>query len=115
MAADVNRTWQPGETLTVHWIAKEASPTADPTPHKIKLNTALSGTYADVGSLKAGARAAHYLQAATITVDDRTPATPVSTIPLPPDLPPGVYNLAIEVDFGGGNRMSAASVVRVGS
>src|SRR5262245_54006723 len=114
-ASDVDRAWRPGETLTVHWIAKEGMPTADATRHRVTLSATLSGPYADAASLKSGAAATRRLQATTITVDDRTSAAPVSTIALPPDLPAGLYNLAIEVDTGQGNGMTAASVVRIGS
>jgi hypothetical protein len=111
--ADVEQVWRPGETLTVHWIAQDGARTADAAPHAVRLTVTLTGPYADAASLKRAAAAARRLEAAAITVDDRTATAPISAIALPADLPPGLYDLAFEVDLGGGNRMGGASVVRV--
>jgi hypothetical protein len=78
------------------------------------LTAALTGPFANVGSLKNGAAANRTVRAVAIKTDDRTPTAPNSTFILPSDLPPGLYNLAIAVDFGGGNSWSAGSVVQVG-
>ena len=110
---DVERVWQPGETLTLHWIVTDGPRVA--APHAVKLTATLSGPYADAASLKGGGAAPRRLQSVLTTTDERTETPPVSAIVLPPDLAPGLYNLAFAIDFGGGNRMGGASVVRVGA
>jgi hypothetical protein len=109
---DVDRVWQPGETLTLHWTAKPG--TGSGASHVVRLTATLTGPYADVGALKRGGAAARRLQNTVTTTDERTETAPVNSIVLPADLPPGLYNLATEIDYGDGNRTGGASIVRVG-
>jgi len=110
---DVDRVWQPGETLTLHWTARPG--TRSGASHVVRLTATLTGPYADAGALKRGAAAARRLQNVVTTTDERTEPAPVSSIVLPSDLPPGLYNLATDVDLGGGSHAGGASVVRVGA
>jgi hypothetical protein len=95
-------------------MVQDAGRTSDSGPHPMTLTAELTGPYADVSGLKSGAAATRTVHAPAIKTDDRTPTAPNSTLNLPSDLPPGLYNLAIGVDFGGGNGWSSGSVVKVG-
>lgn len=113
-ATDMQRTWHPGESVEMHWIVQDAGQTTDSRHHPITLTAVITGSYADVNALKSGAAAMHTVRAQAINTDDRSPTAPSSNFTLPADLPPGFYNLAIGVDFGGGNRWSAAGIIQVG-
>jgi hypothetical protein len=115
--ADVDRLWQPGTTVELHWIVETASRTTINPTHKVVIAAVLMGPYSDVTALKQAISATHAVQGSIITMDDRTPppAAQVTTLLLPADLPPGYYNLNLKWDFGGGSTAGAGSVVRVGT
>jgi hypothetical protein len=115
MASDVQSAWQPGATVSLHWIVVVAGATADSRPVPVTITAVLGGPYSSVSGLKGGAPAARTLPAAAVNTDDRNPAAPTSTFALPSDLDPGFYNLAFKVDYGGGNSVAGASVVQVGA
>ena len=110
-ASDIERVWHPGEIVSLHWIVVAAGATADSRPRPITLTAVLAGPFASVDGLKGGAAA----RAAELNTDDRNPTAPTSTFALPSNLAPGFYNLAFKVDYGGGNSVAGASVVRVGA
>ncbi len=114
-SADVNQIWQPGSTVELHWIVKTATVTAVNPTHSVVLTAELQGSYNDVAMLKQSKGATHIVQGSVIRADDRTSGAPITTFLLPADLPAGYYNLVFKDDFGGGNSMSAASIVRVGT
>jgi hypothetical protein len=114
-ASDIQSAWQPGETVSLHWIVVAEGGTADSRPLPITITAVLAGPYADVNGLKGGAQAARTLSAAALNTDDRNPTPPTSTFALPSDLAAGFYNLAFKVDYGGGNSIGGASVVQVGA
>jgi hypothetical protein len=111
-AADINRTYQPGQTLTVHWIVVPASGGIG-TPTQVELRARLTGPHTTVDNLKA-------------TPDDTSPAftaqpvrpsgqageQPVSLIPIPPTAAPGYYNLITSVSDPAGS-VSGASIIQV--
>jgi hypothetical protein len=111
---DIQQTWHPGQTVEMHWIVQDAGQTTDNRRHSITLTAVMTGSYADAMSLKSGAVASRTLRAPAINTDDRTPTAPSSIFTLPSDLPPGLYNLVLGVDFGGGNSWSAASIIQMG-
>jgi hypothetical protein len=114
-ASDVQSAWQPGGTVSLHWIVVAAGATADNRALPVTMTAALAGPYASVDGLKGGAPAARTLPAPAVNTDDRNPTAPTSTLALPSDLQPGFYNLAFKVDYGGGNIVAGASVVQVGA
>ena len=114
LGSDVQQTWHPGSTVQLHWIATLSGQTTSTKPIPLKLSVQIAGAYSDVATLKQQGAPARTVVAPAIAIDDRTSTPPVSTIALPADLPPGLYNLTFKVDFGRGNSMSAASIVQVG-
>jgi hypothetical protein len=115
LASDTGQTWRSGQAVELHWIVQGAGETADDKRRSVVLTATVTGPYKDVATLKAQGPAARTVAADRIATDDRTPTVPVSVLPLPVDLPPGFYNLAVKVDLGGGTSMESASVVQVGS
>ncbi|HET7467870.1 MAG TPA: hypothetical protein VFL29_14525 [Candidatus Dormibacteraeota bacterium] len=113
---DIERTWQPGTAVDLHWIPSTTEVTAVNPSHRVTITATLSGPYADVLTLKQGKTAAREVPGSTVTYDDRVApaAGTVMTFLLPADLPPGLYNLETNWDFGAGDSASAGSVVQVG-
>ncbi len=110
-AADVQRVWHPGETLTMHWTATVAL-TTDSSTGTLTLTATLTGPYADVNSLKAGSAASTTLSAAPLSASNVTPSILVSLIALPAGLAPGFYNLASAVTAPGG-QSGGSTIVQV--
>lgn len=115
--ADIDRLWQPGTTVGLHWIVETASRTTIKPTHKVIIAAVLMGPYSEVTTLKQANGATHAVKGSIITTDDRTPSpiAQVTTFFLPPDLPPGYYKLNLKWDFGDGSSAGASSVVRVGT
>jgi hypothetical protein len=111
--SDLQQAWHPGREMTLHWIAESAGMTSDATGHSITLTAVLTGPYASVAVLKAGGPHARTLAASAIAVTDGTRGNPVSSIALPLDLPPGMYNLAFTIKSAGGNVVGSATVIQV--
>jgi hypothetical protein len=112
-----NLTWHAGEKVTLTWQSTPAAMTTDSNPHTILLSVSLTGPFATVDALKqattqglkpAGVRT---INAAPVSVNDRTFLTPVSQLDLPADLPPGYYNLAQQVAQGSGSASGGAIVI----
>ncbi len=112
-ASDVQRVWHPGQAFTLHWIVEPAGMTSDPRQHPLTLTALLRGPYSSVAALKAAVAHAETLAATPIHVTDQLPGTPVSTIPLPRNLPAGWYNLVVGVDSASGNQAGGGSVIHV--
>ncbi len=92
-----NTTWYGGQSVA---LPTPPERTTDANPHLIALSVSLTGPFASVDALKqatshgskpAGVRT---VNAAPISVNDRTLLSPISELDLPTDLPPGYYNLA---------------------
>jgi hypothetical protein len=110
--ADFQRTWSPGETLTLHWLAQPAGTTPDGSGQRIALTAVLTGPYPNVDALKAGGSPRLTVRATPVVTTDRAGANEVSSILLPIDLPDGFYNLADTLESAGG-KASSASVIHV--
>jgi hypothetical protein len=113
-----NTIWHPGQRLTLHWTAEPPGVTTNATPHQVTLKLGLTGPYPTVEALKqatsqgttpAGVRT---VNAAPVTVNDRTVETPVSTLNLPADLAAGYYNLDTE-SISSGNSTGGGAVVMI--
>ena len=117
MKADIEQTWQPGTEVDLHLMVETRTQTATNAAHKVVIVVTLTGPFSDVPTLKHASGATHVIQGSVIAMDDRTPPPepPVSIFLLPGDLPAGFYNLAFKSDFGGGNSVESASIVRVGT
>lgn len=115
--ADIDRVWQPGTTVELHWIVMSATTTTINPTHKAVVSAALMGPFSDVAALKRATGAPHAVQGSIVTFDDRTPPPPgqVTTFLLPADLPAGYYQLNTKVAFGDGGSAGGGSIVRVGA
>jgi hypothetical protein len=110
--ADIEQLWLVGQTFTLHWITQPAPGNPVPSSRYVALSAELSGPYRDTGSLKNGGGQVRTLRAHEISADTWQPQELVSSILLPQDLSPGLYDLRFKVAFGGGS-MGGASIVRV--
>lgn len=132
--ADINRPWQPGTTVDLHWTVEGQSESGadlldrvfdkfeNPT-HKVFITAFLSGPYSDLARLKQMIRTCpcpagdHPVSGSVITMDDRTrpSTTPVTTFVLSADLPPGYYDLTLMWEDGNGGTADPHNIVRVGT
>jgi hypothetical protein len=126
--ADINRPWQPGTTVDLHWTVESDNllhRVFDKNPtHKVFITAQLSGPYSDLAGLKqiiltggAGAPGGATVHGSDIAMDDRTrpSTTPVTTFVLPADLPPGYYDLTLSWVDGNGGTGDPTNIVRVGT
>jgi hypothetical protein len=126
--ADINRAWQPGTTIDLHWTVESDNlfhRVFDKNPtHKVFITAQLSGPYSDLAGLKqiiltggAGAPGSATVNGSDIAMDDRTrpSTTPVTTFVLPADLPPGYYDLLLYWEDGNGGTGDPTIIVRVGT
>jgi hypothetical protein len=111
-AADINRIYKPGETLTVHWIVVPATGAVS-SPTQVELRARLSGPYTTVDNLKATPdNASPAVTARPVRPSGQLGEQPVSVIPIPPTAAPGYYNLVTSVS-GPAGSVSGASIIRV--
>jgi hypothetical protein len=113
--SDISSAWHPGQAITLHWTAQPGPSTIDARVSPIAITIELVGPYKDVTTLKSGQAGARTVLLATINTNDRVPSLPASLFTLPVNLAPGLYNLELNYDYGGGNGASTASVVEVTS
>jgi hypothetical protein len=130
--ADIDRPWQPGTTVELHWTVETDSPNLpdrvfdrfeNPT-HKVSITAVLSGPYSDRAAVNHAIQQGPTGDIPTVTVlgsvtamDDRTrPSTaPVTTFVLPADLPAGYYDLTLLWEDGNGGIGDPRNIVRVGT
>jgi hypothetical protein len=113
-AADINRTYHPGQTLTVHWIVVPATGGDGSPGRQVELHASLAGPYATVSGLKA---TPHDNATPTFTAPAVHPfgsagEQPLSLILIPPTAAPGYYNLITSVNDRAGS-VGGASVIQV--
>ncbi|BDO43414.1 hypothetical protein [Cellulomonas sp. NTE-D12] len=112
---DVDQVLRPGDVLVVHWIVETLPPTQAYPQAPVTLSASLTGSYPDVTTLKSSVGVgvpSPRLTAAPVQTTNRAGGAPVSTIAIPTDAAPGLYDLSTSVESGGG-RASGESVVRV--
>ncbi|PSK63099.1 hypothetical protein B0E53_04968 [Micromonospora sp. MH33] len=117
-ARDVDRPYQPGQTLTVHWTV-ESPEEPGGTPPEVELTARLTGPFATVGDLKAATEGTPNVPglvtfaAAPVRPSGTPDERPISTIVIAADAKPGYYNL-VTSSVGDDNTASGGeSVVRV--
>ena len=110
-SSDILTVRHPGDTVTLHWIATPAGPSARGKVSSVRLEASLSGPFASVSQLKASATAGT-LKAPVVVTTDRLGDAPVSEIVIPKDAQAGTYNLSWTINESGG-QVSAASVIQV--
>ncbi|MDG4795758.1 hypothetical protein [Micromonospora sp. WMMD1082] len=114
---DVNTPYEPGQTLTVHWIV-EHSPEPGGVPPQVELTAHLTGPYATVEALKSAIVAARDIPgvvtfaAAPVRPAGTPDEQPVSPITIPGEAQPGYYNLTTSV-VDGDHTASGSSIVQV--
>ncbi|MFG2107102.1 hypothetical protein [Micromonospora chersina] len=117
-AQDVDRPYQPGQTLTLHWTV-ESPDQPGGTPPQVELTARLTGPFATVGDVKAATEGTPNAPglvtfAATPFRPSGTPdERPVSAVVIGPDAKPGYYNLVTSVVEGGNTASGAGSIIRV--
>jgi hypothetical protein len=118
-AGDVDTLYQPGQTLTIHWMVNR-SDEPDATPLPVELAARLTGPFATVEALKAvtdDSQPAPGLAtfAATAVRPSGLPGErPVSTIAIGPAAAPGYYNLHTSVTgLNERDEVGGASIVQV--
>jgi hypothetical protein len=116
-AKDVDRTYQPGETLALHWIVNSPNGPAAGSPG-VELTARLTGPYQSVEDLKAAtpdtrdAGGAVTFAAPPVHPSGAPDEQPVSTIAIGADARSGYYNLMFSAAQNGG-AAGGSSVVRV--
>ncbi|MBM0258105.1 hypothetical protein JNW89_16060 [Micromonospora sp. 4G55] len=117
-AQDVDRPYQPGQTLTVHWTV-ESPDEPGRTPPQVELTARLTGPFATVGDLKAATEGTPNvprlvtLAAAPVRPSGTPDERPVSTVAIGSDAKPGYYNLVTSVVDGGNTASGGGSIVQV--
>ncbi|MFR9780613.1 hypothetical protein ACL02O_31775 [Micromonospora sp. MS34] len=117
-ARDIDRLYQPGETLTVHWTVV---PPAEPggTRPQVQLTARLTGPFTTVADLKAAAEGNRSTSgsvtftAAPVRPSGTPDERPVSTIVIGPDALPGYYNLVTALVGDDNTASGGASIVRI--
>jgi hypothetical protein len=116
-AADINRDYQPGDTMAIHWIVIPGKLSNDSPRPEVELNACLIGPYSTVSDLKEanGGRdraAGCTLFAAPVHPSGQPGEQPVSFILIPATAAPGKYNLTTSVS-GSDFSVSGASIIQV--
>ncbi|MGN9803046.1 hypothetical protein [Micromonospora sp. L32] len=115
-ARDVDRLYQPGQTLTVHWTV-ESPDEPGGTPPQVELTARLTGPFATVGDLKAATEGTVpglvTFAAAPVRPSGAPDERPVSTIVIGQEAKPGYYNLVTSLVDNDNTASGGESVVQV--
>jgi hypothetical protein len=117
-ANDVNKIYEPGQTMTVHWTVVPGQPGAP--PPQVTLTASLIGPYASVEDLKAAnadvttPTGDSALTARPVRPTGQPGEQPVSVIAIPTTAVPGYYHLLTTAAEPGG-RVSGGTVIEVAS
>jgi hypothetical protein len=111
--ADIDRLWQPGATVELHWMV-ESRTRIKGNPEMGSDGVVITADLTGPATAGLGYRTVH---GSVIAMDDRTPpsTTPVTTFLLPTDLPPGSYNLGLMWQYRDGGIGDPTHFVRVGT
>ncbi|WP_244933228.1 hypothetical protein [Micromonospora tulbaghiae] len=111
---DVDRPYQPGQTLTVQWTVKSPDEPGSTSP-QVELTARLTGLYGTVDDLKAASAAPGLVTFTATPV--RPSGTPgersASTIVIGPAAKPGFYDLVTSVIGDGNTTASGSSIIQV--
>ncbi|MFC0100984.1 hypothetical protein ACFFKH_26140 [Micromonospora marina] len=113
-ALDVDRPYQPGQTLTVHWTVEFPDEPSSTSP-QVELAARLTGPYGTVDDLKAASTVPGLVtfEAAPVRPVGAPGERPVSTIAIGADAEPGFYDLTTSVIGDGNTTTSGSSIVQV--
>ena len=101
-----NLTWHAGQSLALHWQPTPPVRTTDPNPHQIVLSLSLTGPFGSVDALKQATSqglkptGVRTVDAAPMSVDDRTVLSPISQL----DLAGGPATRLLQPRNAGGQR-----------
>ncbi|MEU7172821.1 hypothetical protein ABZ949_15215 [Micromonospora tulbaghiae] len=111
---DVDRPYQPGQTLTVQWTVESPDEPGSISP-QVELTARLTGPYGKVDDLKAASAAPGLVTfTATPVRPSGTPGErPASTIVIGSDAKPGFYDLLTSVIGDGNTTASGSSIIQV--
>jgi hypothetical protein len=90
--SDIEQTLEPGQTFELHWLAENEPRLPLLTQRYVTLSAALVGPYVDPTRNVAN-RDIRTVTAPDVTADTWEAQAPVSSIVLPKDLAPGLYQL----------------------
>lgn len=114
-SADIDRVLHPGDVLVLHWIVTAVPPTRTYPEAQVRLSASLTGSFADTAQLKdtlSTTAPSPTVSASPVETTTRAGSAPVSTIAIPADAAPGLYNLTTSVESGGG-RVVGQHIVRI--
>ncbi|MBU8856446.1 hypothetical protein KSK32_04125 [Micromonospora sp. WMMB482] len=113
-ALDVDRPYQPGQTLTVHWTVESPDEPSSTSP-QVELAARLTGPYGTVDDLKAASTVPGLVtfSAAPVRPAGTPGERPVSTIVIGSAARPGFYDLVTSVIDGGSTTTGGSSIVQV--
>lgn len=105
----------PGGVLSLHWTVSPgaSSPSADAAP--VTLSASLTGPYADAAQLKSSVGLdlpSPALTASPVLTTGQAGGAPVTTIAIPVDAAPGLYDVTTVVESAG-TRLTSDHIVRV--
>ena len=115
-AADIDQVLHPGDVLQLHWTATPGPSSRSAGPAAVTLSASLTGPYVDAATLKSSigdGRPAPVWTASPVETTSQEGGAPVSTIAIPLDAAPGLYDLTSSVESGGG-RLTGEHIVRIG-
>lgn len=114
--------WHPGQTLRVTWSAVRVTQSPTGSQARVTLTVVLTGPYGNVSTLKSAIAAkpspnrpggrAPVAVAPAIRTTTRAGGAPVSVLVIPPDAPPGFYNLQFGAASGSA-RSVGSTIIRV--
>ncbi|WP_435123066.1 hypothetical protein [Micromonospora tulbaghiae] len=113
-ALDIDKPYQPGQTLTVRWTVQSPDEPGSTSP-QVELAARLTGPFGTVDDLKAATAVPGLVTftAAPVRPTGTPGERPVSTIVIGPDAQPGFYDLTTSVIGEGNTTTSGSSIVQV--
>lgn len=115
-SADVDPVVHPGDVLRLHWIVTPGPPAAPTSAVPVALSASLTGPYADVANLKVSVvgngAPSPTMTASPVQTTDQAGGAPVTTIAIPPDAAPGLYNLTTVVESSGAT-LTGGHIIRI--
>lgn len=114
--AGVAAVQQPGQSVTLRWIAHRRPSIGSATAAAVTLSVSLTGPFPDVATLAAamadGTSPAPMVTAADVLTTDRAGGTPTSILLLPSQAPAGFYDVRTTASSTGG-ALSRDGILRV--
>jgi len=115
-AADLAQVSHPGGVVRLHWIVSPGPPSPSGRPLPVILSASLAGAYGDAADLKSsvghGEAPSSTSTASPVQTTSQAGGAPVTTIAIPPDAAPGLYDLTTVVESVGG-KSTGDHIIRI--